>query len=171
MTTIYLVRHGQTEENVRRIFQGHLPGQLTEEGRAQARDLGERLRNVDFDAILSSDLQRVVDTVEIAMKGRLVEWLKTPLIREIDWGSITGKSISEVDTSAFPPDVETRGQLYHRAARFVEEVRQQYAGKTLLVVAHGLINRSIQAVIEGVPLSEIKSIPVQTNGEIRIFRL
>lgn len=44
MITIYLARHGQTEENISRIFQGHLPGHLTEEGKQQAVELGKRLR-------------------------------------------------------------------------------------------------------------------------------
>lgn len=67
MITLYLARHGQTVENLSRIFQGHLPGTLTEEGKKQAMDLGESLRNIALDAVVSSDLQRVVDTVQLAV--------------------------------------------------------------------------------------------------------
>lgn len=70
MITIYLARHGQTEENISRIFQGHLPGHLTEEGKQQAVELGNRLRDIPLDAVLSSDLQRVVDTVRLAVGDR-----------------------------------------------------------------------------------------------------
>lgn len=170
MVTLYLVRHGQTEENIARIFQGHLPGTLTAEGREQAYSLGQQLQGIHFDLVISSDLRRVVDTVEIAMKGRIFTWIKTKQIREIDWGSLTGRKISDVDTSSFPPDVETREQLYARATQFVENIRSHYDGKTLLVVGHGLINRSIQASIQGISLSEIKTISVQNNAEIRMFR-
>ena len=45
MITLYLARHGQTVENLSRIFQGHLPGTLTEEGK-QAMELGESLRDI-----------------------------------------------------------------------------------------------------------------------------
>ena len=62
--------HGQTVENLSRIFQGHLPGTLTEEGKKQAMDLGESLRNIALDAVVSSDLQRVVDTVQLAVGSR-----------------------------------------------------------------------------------------------------
>ena len=51
MITLYLARHGQTVENLSRIFQGHLPGTLTEEGKKQAMDLGESLRNIALDAV------------------------------------------------------------------------------------------------------------------------
>ena len=41
--TLYIVRHGQTEENLERILQGHLPGRLTQEGRMQVKRTAERL--------------------------------------------------------------------------------------------------------------------------------
>ena len=95
MIEVYLARHGQTEENISRIFQGHLPGRLTEEGKRQAVELGEKLKDIELDAIVSSDLQRVADTVRLAMAGRPLPWKQTALLREIDWGSWTGLPIGE----------------------------------------------------------------------------
>ena len=86
MITVYLARHGQTEENLSRIFQGHLPGTLTEEGKQQAVELGQTLREIPLDAVVSSDLQRVVDTVRLAVGDRHLPWQQTTLLREIDWG-------------------------------------------------------------------------------------
>ena len=63
MITLYLARHGQTEENMARIFQGHMPGTLTVEGIAQAEALRDTLRDISLDAVVSSDLKRCVDTV------------------------------------------------------------------------------------------------------------
>lgn len=60
MITLYLARHGQTEENIARIFQGHMPGTLTVEGIAQAEALRDTLRNISLDAVVSSDLKRCV---------------------------------------------------------------------------------------------------------------
>ena len=90
MITLYLARHGQTEENIARIFQGHMPGTLTVEGIAQAEALRDTLRNISLDAVVSSDLKRCVDTARIAVEGRNLPWEKTVLLREIDWGSWTG---------------------------------------------------------------------------------
>lgn len=166
MVTLYLARHGQTAENLARIFQGHLPGRLTEEGRKQALELGARLRNTSLDAVLSSDLQRVKDTVMLAVGDRHLPWETNSLFREIDWGTWTGLPIDAVDKACLPADAETREALYRRAEACVRYIAERYAGKRLLVVAHGLINRSIRAVITGVPVTRLAEVPHMTNGEV-----
>ena len=171
MTTIYLTRHGQTEENLMRIFQGHMPGKLTEEGIEQARNIGKELRDIHLDCILSSDLQRVVDTVSIAMADRNLPWEQNSLLREIDWGAWTGLKIDSVNTKNPPKDAETKEMLYERGRRIVEYIREKYEGKDVLVVAHGLINRSIQAHIMGVDINELYNIPHMKNAEVRKFIL
>ena len=159
MTTIYLARHGQTEENLMKIFQGHLSGTLTADGIEQARNLGKELENVHIDCILSSDLKRVIDTVNYAMADRHLPWEKTELLREIDWGKWTGLKIDSVDKQNPPEDAETKEMLYERGKRIVEYIKEKYSGKNVLVVAHGLINRSIQAHILGVDINELYNIP------------
>ena len=130
MITLYLARHGQTEENMTRIFQGHMPGTLTVEGIAQAEALRDTLRDISLDAVVSSDLKRCVDTARIAVEGRNLPWKKMVLLREIDWGSWTGLAIKEVDLRHFPADVETEAMLYERAGRFVDYLKERYDGKT-----------------------------------------
>ena len=166
MTTIYLARHGQTEENLMKIFQGHLPGTLTADGIEQARNLGKELEDVHIDCILSSDLKRVIDTVNYAMADR-----QTKLLREIDWGKWTGLKIDSVDKQNPPEDAETKEMLYERGKRIVEYIKEKYSGKNVLVVAHGLINRSIQAHILGVDINELYNIPHMKNAEVRKFTL
>ena len=171
MMTIYLARHGQTEENLSRIFQGHLPGRLTAEGKEQARILGVRLQNIAIDMVVSSDLQRCKDTVQLAVGERQLPWVTTPLLREIDWGSWTGLYIKDVDLTCFPADVETEPKLYDRAAQFLQWLKQNYDGMRILVVGHGLINRAVQAHIEGIPLQQLRSVPKMNNAELRTFTL
>ena len=62
---LYIARHGQTEENLRRILQGQMPGTLTEEGIHQAEELRDKLKDVDFGCIYSSDLRRALKTARI----------------------------------------------------------------------------------------------------------
>ena len=171
MITLYLARHGQTEENIARIFQGHMPGTLTAEGIAQAEALCDTLRNISLDAVVSSDLKRCVDTGRIAVEGRNLPWEKTVLLREIDWGSWTGLAIKEVDLQHFPADVETEAMLYERAGRFVDYLKERYDGKQVLAVGHGLINRAVQAHIQGVTLEHLRSVPKMNNAELRRFKL
>ena len=173
MITLFLARHGQTEENLSRIFQGHLPGHLTEEGKRQAVALGESLKDIALDAIVSSDLQRVVDTVRLAVGNRDLPWEKNALFREIDWGSWTGLFIHSVDRSRLPIDAETPEMLYARAGRCIEYLRAHYANKykSVLVVAHGQINRNIIAQAKGIPLSRLKEIPLMKNASVEVLRL
>ena len=171
MIVIYLARHGQTEENLKRIFQGHLPGVLTEEGKRQAAELGEALEDIELDAAVSSDLRRVKDTVKIALDDRRLPWTTTRLLREIDWGSWTGLCLNAVDRNNPPADVETWEMLYRRAGEFLEYIRLNYSGKRVLAVGHGQINRAIQACIEHVPVEKMNAIPLMRNGEVRKFVL
>lgn len=171
MIILYLARHGQTEENLKRIFQGHLPGVLTEDGKCQAAGLGKALEGIGLDAVVSSDLQRVVDTVKIALGDRKLPWTTTSLLREIDWGSWTGLHVDAVDRSAPPADIETWEMLYGRAGRFVDYIRRNYGGKRVLVVGHGQINRAVQAWLEHVPAEKMNAIPLMRNGEVRKFIL
>ena len=171
MTTIYLARHGQTEENLMRIFQGHLPGTLTADGIKQARDLGKELENVSIDCVLSSDLKRVIDTINYAIANRHLPWEKSELLREIDWGKWTGLTIDSVDKQNPPEDAETKEMLYERGKRIVEYIKKKYSGRNVLIVAHGLINRSIQAHILGVDINELYNIPHMKNAEVRKFTL
>ena len=171
MITLYLARHGQTVENLSRIFQGHLPGTLTEERKKQAMDLGESLRNIALDAVVSSDLQRVVDTVQLAVGDRQLPWQQTTLLREIDWGPWTGLPVGSVDLSNPPAGVETRQMMYDRAGAFLDYLWQHYDGKRVLVVAHGQINRCLEARITGVPLEELRTVPLMKNAELHRYEL
>ena len=84
MITLYLVRHGETKENVANILQGHMPGELTERGIEQARQLCKKLQSVRFDALVCSDLKRCVDTAAILNEPHGLTPEYTPLLRERD---------------------------------------------------------------------------------------
>jgi probable phosphoglycerate mutase len=61
---IYVVRHGETEENRQKIVQGHLDTNLNSEGERQSDLLAKALKDVPFDACYSSDLRRAVETAK-----------------------------------------------------------------------------------------------------------
>lgn len=171
MVTLYLARHGQTEENLARIFQGHLPGCLTREGQLQALQLGKQLESVPLTRIFSSDLQRVKDTVCLAMGNRNLPWETTSMLREMDWGSWTGLPIDSVDRSKLPANAETKEMLYRRAEKCVSYIRSHFDGECILVVAHGLINRSIRAVVAGIPSNRLFELPHMSNGEVIVLHI
>lgn len=127
MIRLYLVRHGQTVENLEHILQGHMPGHLTNAGKEQMRQLGKELAGIHFDHLLCSDLQRAIDSA-ICMNLSLPV-TTTPLLRERDWGIFTGCKIETIRRDeAFPESVESTEQLYCRAtllSNFTEELRRK----------------------------------------------
>lgn len=164
MTTLYLVRHGETIDNVNRIMQGQTQGELTENGREQARELARKMSGEHIDVFVSSDLKRAVDTCEIVAGPHGGGVVTTPLLRERDWGGFTGRYIPDLKDAVWPDDIETIDALKERAARFLEYVRSSYPSSVVLAVGHGIINKAVQSVYYG---KEMKDIPPMSNAEVR----
>lgn len=163
---LYIARHGQTEENVRRVLQGQMPGHLTAEGIAQAEELREKLRDIPFSRIITSDLKRAVDSARIIAEPHGVEIELEPLLRERDFGIHTGGPYIKI-SHALDPSAETMEQLAQRAADFLNCLTKSEA-ETVLVVSHGLFLRVLQAVYHGV---DVRSIEKMENAEYRILEL
>ena len=168
MTTLYLVRHGETVDNVNQIMQGQTQGQLTENGIRQAEEVRDNMALEDFAAIIASDLKRSVDTANVIAEPHNLEVVQTPLLRERDWGGFTGRYIPELKGEKWPDDIETLENLLSRAGEFIAFVKKTYPGKKVLAVGHGIVNKAIQAVYYGKQMSEVQRM---TNAEVRILEL
>lgn len=174
MTTLYLARHGETVDNVARIMQGQRQGQLTSAGRNQMERLADTLCSVVFDAVVSSDLWRAYTSAQIVAARFALTVRTTELLRERDWGDLTGVhipdglSLGEDGDKSLPDNVEKMGALLCRAACFLDWVRNNYPDKTVFAVGHGDINRAVQAVHGGVPASEI---PLMPNAGYAVLNL
>ena len=166
-TTLYLVRHGQTEENAANILQGHLPGNLDAEGKAQAARLRDRLKEVRFDALLCSDLKRCRDTAAILNEPHRLAPQYTALLRERDWGPFTGMDILKARTR-IDGRAETMESMWHRARTFLLDTAARHDGGQVLVVSHGLFCRVLQAVCLG---RSVRDIPRMGNAEVRRVEL
>ncbi|MBR6283500.1 MAG: histidine phosphatase family protein [Muribaculaceae bacterium] len=168
MTTLYLVRHGLTEDNDAQLLQGISPGKLNAAGVAQMERLADELCGQRFDAIIASDLQRAIDSAHIIARGRGQEVATTPLLRERDWGDFTGRFIPDLKDLPFPANVESLNHLLDRARQFIVWVQTQYPSQTVLAVGHGIINKAVQAVHYGKPMRELNKMG---NAECRILHL
>ena len=168
MTTLYLVRHGETVDNARQIMQGQTQGELNATGISQAEALRDKLSDIHIDAFVSSDLYRSIQTCRILAQGRQVPMVETPLLRERDWGGFTGRYIPDLKDAVWPDDIETLEAMKLRGSRFLDHIRTKYAGKTVLAVGHGIINKAIQSVYYNRPMKDIE--PMQ-NAEMRTLEL
>lgn len=93
---------------------------------------------------------------------------QTPLLRERDWGSFTGRYIPDLKDAKWTPDIETTDAMRQRANAFLQLIRQRYDGKTVAAVGHGIINKAIQSVFFGKPMQDIE--PMK-NGEVRVLEV
>ena len=135
--------HSTTEDNEFGIATGWLPGQLSEMGRQQAVELRDRRAGDGFAAIFTSDLNRAVETAEIAFAGAGVPVLHDWRLRECDYGDRNGMPAAELQRGRLAhldrayPHGESWRQATTRVSRFVEDLPLRWhAGDRVLVIGH-----------------------------------
>jgi probable phosphoglycerate mutase len=166
MTTILLVRHGETVDNARQIMQGQTQGELNEQGREQALKVAERLSSEPIDAVVASDLHRAIQTAEYIAVPHGLPVTTTKLLRERDWGSFTGRFIPELRGEVWPDDIESEEVLLQRARSFRIYITTTYPDKPVVAVGHGIINKAILAVYAQCPMREVQRM---MNAEVRVL--
>jgi probable phosphoglycerate mutase len=148
---IIIVRHGQTQWNIRKIRQGHLDSELTEKGLAQAQALGERLARENFSVLYSSDLGRAVQTARMIAAVTGHEIVTDPRLRERHLGVFQGLSGDEIKErhpreyhlhrtlgpEYVIPGGESVRQQVARNVGFLNEVAVKHLGEKVVVVTHG----------------------------------
>ena len=148
MTTLLLVRHGETDWNAAGRLQGHTDRPLNEHGREQARALAEQLAGDGLAAVYASDLVRARETAEI-VGGRLgLPVLVDPDLREKNWGSWEGLTADERIHVEF--EGESAEEHRERVVGAVARIAERHPGQRVLVVTHGGSLRRIQASVSGV---------------------
>lgn len=166
MTTILLIRHGETVDNARQIMQGQTQGELNDQGRTQACQVAERLSAEQIDAVVASDLRRAVQTAEIIAAPHGLSVQTTKLLRERDWGSFTGRFIPDLRGEAWPDDIESEANLLERARSFLIYITTTYPDKRVVAVGHGIVNKAILAVYAQCPMREVQRM---MNAEVRVL--
>jgi broad specificity phosphatase PhoE len=167
-TTIVLVRHGETDWNRERRFQGHADVPLNEEGRTQVRELAELLAGESFSGAYSSPLRRATQSAEILGARLGLDVRPSEALKEVDVGSWSGLTVPEVEVR-FPEgykrwlewrcsgwgDGETYGELARRVVAGLHELAHAHPGGSVLAVTHGGPMRSAMAAALGLPLDEV----------------
>lgn len=166
MTTIFLIRHGETVDNAHQIMQGQTQGELNERGREQAQQVAERLSTEKIDAVVASDLHRAIQTAEIIASPHGLPVVTTPLLRERDWGSFTGRFIPDLRGETWPDDVESEETLLQRAYDFLQKMTTTYPEKRVVAVGHGIINKAILAVYASCNMKDVQRM---MNAEVRVL--
>jgi broad specificity phosphatase PhoE len=178
-TTLLLARHGQSDWNAARRWQGFADRPLDERGRAQAEELADRLAEIPIDAVYSSDLQRARDTATAVARRQGLEPTELQALREVNVGSWEGLTREDAETR-FPEgfrrwqnggtgwdDGETYGEMSRRVIGAVREIAERHPGGRLLVVAHGGPIRAIHAAALGLDVEAYRRVrPVEPNARL-----
>jgi broad specificity phosphatase PhoE len=153
MTTLLLVRHGETDWNREHRVQGHTDVPLNARGREQALALAVDLADVPLAGIYCSDLSRAHETAVAVAVARGLEVVIDPRLREKNFGSWEGLTDVEIG-ERFPDavrgrwgDGETTDEVGARAIEAIEVIRARHGDATVLVVSHGGPLRAILAYL------------------------
>lgn len=169
MTLFGLVRHGQTDYNLRNLFQGSSDIPLNETGIAQAHAAFDQLPAVEWDVVITSPLQRAEQTGRIIGEDHSIPFGGTePRLVEIDWGAAEGQPVEEMERTY--PDRSFPGREDHQAVAdrgfdALEALEERYPGQKVLVVAHGTL---IRFLLSGVIERPLPSIPNATLSLVEL---
>lgn len=167
--SIFIIRHGETDLNRKGIVQGSgVDAPLNELGRQQARAFYDFYKELPFEAVLTSALQRTHQTVEPFLESGL-HWEQFADINEMNWGYHEGKistpemhaeyqTIKEAwsrgELNVQIPGGESAWELGTRMNRFIEHLKHR-PEKLLLVCSHGRAMSAMMCLLHGLPLHEM----------------
>ncbi len=168
MYSIYIVRHGQDEDNAQGILNGHRDQSLTALGRSQAIQLAKKLQGKAIGAVYCGPLRRHRETANIILEvlGTIPVTINESLI-ERDFGVLTGKPVDDIPKYAKEilagdrvnyflsvEGSESFPAVYERASTFLRNLRSQAQDKNVLVVTSSDTGKMIRAAFMGWPWQE-----------------
>lgn len=175
---LYFARHGDTDANANSpisLATGEIDEPLNAKGIAQANGLAEELKNVHFDAIISSPLKRAYQTAEIVNKYHHLPIKVDPSWREREIGEYTDPEtwmkLFDFDQEFSLEHSEGLKDFFARIHGAMDELKQKYADKTVLVVSHGGVQHVLYAHDDELPLKGNVRISPMKNCEYHIYEL
>ncbi len=184
MTTIILIRHGESEANRRNIFAGHIDPDLEANGLLQAKLTAKYIAdNYQVDAIYASDLTRAYKTALCLGELLGMSVAKEKGMREIHagaWEGINFKDLVEKYPEEFGvwmqdlakakcPDGETVVELGNRIFDTLTGIAEKENGKTVVVATHATPIRAMHSIVQTGGIQGMTSIPWASNASLTVF--
>lgn len=145
--------HSTTTDNEAGIATGWLPGELSEVGREQARELGARWRAPDLAAVFSSDLRRAVDTARLAFDGTGIPIYEDARLRECDYGRLNGTPGDRLERHRHIDDPFPGGESYRqvveRTRDFLADLVRDFDGRRVVAIAHSANRWALDVLVHG----------------------
>lgn len=188
---LYIVRHGETEWNVIKRFQGQLNTPLTEKGMEKLRKTGKKLENVLFDEVYTSELGRTVASAEIILnenrgyKNKKRELKKLAELNEIYFGVWQGLTYEEVflkypeegnnyfynvkNYKAENVEAEKLEDALERFLKGINKILDSYESGNILVVTHGTVFEMFMNYVANDSIFDIDERTLMGNGDYKVF--
>lgn len=178
---LYLLRHGETDWNKEWRLQGSVDIPLNEKGVAQAQDAALRYKDLSFDVVISSPLQRALNTARIIAEPHGLTVQTDDRLREICFGDLEGKSVEESNRDPVlktarenffdHPELyapvgkgESFEDLDKRCRSFLSDLKKNYDDKTVILVSgHGALCKGLVRAAKNLPVAEFWKAGLQDN--------
>ena len=157
--------HSLTTDNEAGFATGWLPGQLSEQGRRLARELGARRRGDGAAAIFVSDLGRAVETAEIAFGGSGIPIYQDPRLRECNYGALNGMPVARLAAERSRhinepyPDGQSYRQVVAAMDAFLHDLAADWDESTVVVIAHSANKWALDYLLKGLALEDLVDAP------------
>lgn len=181
---LYIIRHGETDWNIKKRLQGNSDIELNDYGRKLAQITADALRDIEFDCIYSSPLKRAYETAKIIRMDRNIEIITDDRLKEMCFGAYEGCVTTTLPEEFWyffdeplkfkpAPGGETYAKVVKRAESFINDVvvpnSEKY--KTMLVVAHGALNKALMITLNHQGIEDYWSGVFQKNCCVNIFEV
>ena len=188
---LYIVRHGETEWNVIKRFQGQLNTPLTEKGMEKLRETGKKLENVLFDEVYTSELGRTVASAEIILnenrgyKNKKLELKKLAELNEVYFGVWQGLTYEEVflkypeeannyfynvkNYKAENVEAENLKDALERFLKGINKILDSHESGNILVVTHGTVFEMFMNYVASNSIFDIDERTLMGNGDYKVF--
>ena len=188
---LYIVRHGETEWNVIKRFQGQLNTPLTEKGIKKLKETGKKLENVLFDEVYTSELERTVNSAEIILnenngyKNNKLELQKLAELNEVYFGVWQGLTYEEVflkypeeadnyfynvkNYNAENVEAENLKDALERFLKGINKILNRHKSGNILVVTHGTVFEMFINYVENKSIFDIDERTLMGNGDYKVF--
>lgn len=147
--------HGTTTDNEKDLATGWNPGELSEKGIQESKNLKEKIKGTHFAVVFCSDLKRAVDSAELTFAGERVKIIEDKRLRECNYGAFNGKEakVFKSELKKFISEKFPKGESYKeveaRIAEFVNFLFENYQGKRVAIVAHQAPQLALDVLLQG----------------------
>ncbi|WP_439875855.1 phosphoserine phosphatase 1 [Bacillus mycoides] len=182
-TTVYVTRHGETEWNVAKRMQGRKNSALTENGMLQAKQLGDRMKDLSIHAIYSSPSERTLHTAKLIKGERDIPIIADEHFYEINMGIWEGQTIADLEMQ-YPEEVHlfwnaphlfqsTSGEnfaaVYKRVIEGIHFLLEKHKGENILIVTHAAAAKLLVGHFAGLEIEHVWGEPFMHSASLSVI--